>query len=163
MTYQQPFQTHDCDTGEEASSLLTSVTGSKKKNGVPSIRAMIVTTCLSLGTLAVICYGGSGSSNSIFHHAADTSEALLLRHNQAAPGVYDPRVYDPKQDFCFKDTDNAGKYCWYPEDKTPFPGYPQWKGASGHGYDNCGLLCTSLCDDDDNNDHDHGHGALTIV
>ena len=129
--------------------MLNSVTGSKKKNGVPSIRAMIVTTCLSLGTLAVICYGGSGSSNSIFHHAADTSEALLLRHNQAAPGVYDPRVYDPKQDFCFKDTDNAGKYCWYPEDKSPCPGQPQWKGVDGHGYNNCGLLCTAVVDDDD--------------
>ena len=133
MTYQTPTQTHDYDTAEEASSLLTSVTGSKKKNGVPTIQAMIG-TCLLLGTISVIYYGGSDSSNSTFHHAADTSEAFLLRHNQAAPGVY-----DPKQDFCFKDTDNAGKYCWYPEDKSP---YGNWVGDGGHGYSDCGLKCT---------------------
>ena len=73
MTNQKPTKTYN----DEASLLLTSVTASpvpsfsfgqgvgvpatKKKKNVPTMRAMIVTTCFLLGTLAVI-YGGSHSS-----------------------------------------------------------------------------------------------------
>ena len=157
MTYQTTTQTHDCDTVEEASSLLTSVTGSpapsfpfgqgggggggvsarKKKNRVPSTRALIV-TCLLLGTVAVIYYGGSGSSNTNFQRADDTSEALLLRHNQAAP------VYDPSQAFCFKDRDNDDKYCWYSTDNFPVGNWEGFTCAGGHGCAQCGPKCTSV-------------------
>ena len=49
-------------------------------------------------------------------------------------------VYDPRQDFCFADTDNPGKYCWYYTDKLP---YGNWKGEGGRGYDKCGGYCSA--------------------
>ena len=54
----------------------------------------------------------------------------------------DASVFDPSQDFCFKDTDNAGKYCWYPEIKFPVG---NWK-AGARGYNDCGPQCTSVTD-----------------
>ena len=58
---------------------------------------------------------------------------LLLGNNPAAPVVY-----NPKQHYCYTDKDNAGKYCWYLEDKLP---YGNWKGEGGHGYNDCGPEC----------------------
>ena len=46
--------------------------------------------------------------------------------------------YDPSLHYCFKDTDNAGKYCWYPEDNLPSG---NWKGEGGHGENDCGSRC----------------------
>ena len=67
MTYQKP---HDDDVKvEEATSLLSGqggggVPAGTKKNGVPTMRAMIVTTAsVFLGTLAVVIYGGRGGSS----------------------------------------------------------------------------------------------------
>ena len=141
MTYQKPNQTHDDDNADanEASSLLLPVAGGagggvptiKKKNGGP-MRAMIATCCL-LGTLAVI-YGGRGSSRS-----GGLSAALFLGHNQAAPVVY-----DPSQDFCFADNDNADKYCWYPTDNFPVGNWAGVTCAGGHGCAQCGPQCTSV-------------------
>ena len=127
MTYQKPNQTHDDDdNAEEASSLLTSVTASplpssllrqdwvattKKKHGAP-MRAKIATTCFFLGTLAVI-YGGRGSSSSNTNRTAGVSADLLRSHNQAAS------MYEPSQDYCFRDNDNPDKFCWYPHDYFP--------------------------------------------
>ena len=50
-------------------------------------------------------------------------------------------VYDPSQDFCFKDKDNADKYCWCRTDNFPFG---NWKGVGGRGYGQCGDLCTHV-------------------
>ena len=105
MTYQNPTHTHDNDTAEEAAPLLTLVPASpapalsfghegggdvapatkKKNDGGVSIRTLIVTTCILLGTLAVVLSGGRGrrSSNNI-HRTDGTSEALLLGRTQAA-------------------------------------------------------------------------------
>ena len=105
MTYHIPTHTHDNDTAEEAAPLLTLVPASpapalsfgqhegggdgapatKKNDGGVSIRTLIVTTCILLGTLAVVLSGGRGrrSSNNI-HRTDGTSEALLLGHTQAA-------------------------------------------------------------------------------
>ena len=59
-----------------------------------------------------------------------------------------PPVYDPSYDFCFKDNDNAGKYCWYPNDRLPDG---NWKGEGGHAYNDCGDLCTDVADDPSGN------------
>ena len=88
----------------------------------------VIATCILLGTLAVIYSGGRSSSRS-----GGLSAALFLGHNQAAPVVY-----DPSQDFCFADNDNADKYCWYPTDNFPVG---NWKGEGGHGYGDCGPVC----------------------
>ena len=69
MTYQKPPtpKHDDDDTVEEASSLLfgqgggDGVPARKKKHGVPTMRTMVVTACVLLGTFAMI-YGGRGSS-----------------------------------------------------------------------------------------------------
>jgi len=94
MTYHNPTHTHDNDTAEEASSLLTIVTASpdpslslgqeggdvpaiKKKNGGVPMRLMIATTtCILLGTLAVL-YGGRSSSHT---SSGGISVDLLLGH-----------------------------------------------------------------------------------
>ena len=152
MTYPNPTHTqHKNNNADEASSLLTIVTAfpapastlrqdgdvptTKKKNGGVLMRTMIVTTCFLLGTIAVIFYGGSSNTNSNINHASSTSEALLLRHNQAAP------MYDPNQAYCFKDKDNDDKYCWYPTDNYPFG---NWGGVTGAAYNNCGPQCTKV-------------------
>ena len=133
--YQNLTQKHD-DNADEASLLLLTVAGgvsaTKKTHGV-SMRAMIATcfVLLVLGTLAVLYSGGSGSGNT--NRTDGSSEALLLDHNQAAPYVYDPKRY-----YCNTDTDNPGKYCWFPTDKLPCG---NWKGEDGHGYNDCGPLC----------------------
>ena len=62
----------------------------------------------------------------------------------APPPPPPPPVYDPSQDFCFADTDNAGKYCWYPSDNTPDG---NWKGEGGHAPGDCGDLCTDVAGD----------------
>ena len=134
MTYQK--LTHNDDNADEASSLFLAVAGGgvpatkKKKNGVP-MRAMIA-TCFLLGTLAVLYYG-RGRSNT--NHTDGTSKALLLGQNQAAP------VYNPDHDFCFADTDNPGKYCWFCFDNLPVG---NWKGEGGHVYNDCGDMCTEF-------------------
>ena len=52
-------------------------------------------------------------------------------------------VFDPDQDYCFTDTDNPGKYCWYPTNYLPVG---RWVGVSvaGHGDTNCGPQCTEV-------------------
>ena len=153
MTYRKPTQTQDDDNvNDEASSLLAIGTASPsssscsfgpgggvpartKKTGVP-MRAVIA-TCFLLGTIAVI-YGGNSSSNSSIR-AVGSSDALLLRQNQAAP------LYDSNTDYCFK-SKTADQYCWYPTDSFPDG---RWKGVGGHGDNNCGPTCTSVNDDDD--------------
>jgi len=52
-----------------------------------------------------------------------------------------PEGYNPSKDYCFKDNDNAGKYCWYPTDNLPVG---NWDGFTGAGYDNCGPKCTTV-------------------
>ena len=47
-------------------------------------------------------------------------------------------VYDPSQDFCFKDKENMDKYCWDPDDRLPVG---NWKGEGGHIYNDCGPKC----------------------
>ena len=151
MTYQKPIPNYDNNADADAASslILTIVTASpapsfslgqeggapatQKKNGVPTMRAMIVTTCFLLGTLAVI-YGGRGSSSS--HTRSGDLAAELLR--KADDTSYN---YDPTSDFCFTDTDTAGKYCWYPTDNRPCG---NWKGEGGHGYNDCGRKCTRV-------------------
>ena len=69
MTYQNLTLEHD-DNAEEVSPLLLTVAGGgvpagKKKNGVPTMRAMLVTSCFLLGTLAVIYGGRISSSNTV--------------------------------------------------------------------------------------------------
>jgi len=49
--------------------------------------------------------------------------------------------YDPSQDFCIRDNDNVGKYCWYTYDSFPCG---DWRGVTGLGYDNCGPKCTLI-------------------
>ena len=96
MTFQPTIQTHDNDDkADEASSLLLTVAeggvpARTKKNSIP-MRAMIA-TCFLLGTIAVIYFGESGSSNT----SSDGISAVLVRgHNQAAT----MSVYDPSQDY----------------------------------------------------------------
>ena len=63
------------------------------------------------------------------------------------PGIV-PAVYDPNQDFCFKDNVNDGKYCWYYfENRFPSP-VGQWEGENGRGSGDCGDLCTKFVDGD---------------
>ena len=146
MTYQKPA--HNDDNADEASSLLTIVTAApapsfslgqdgeakqKKKNGVPTMRAMIATTCFFLGTLAVLYSGGSGSRNT--HRTDGTAETLLLGQKQAW------QTYDPRKDYCFADNDNPGKYCWFCFDNLPDG---NWKGEGGHIYNDCGDMCTEF-------------------
>ena len=100
----------------------------KKKIGVP-VRAMVATACFLLGTLAVLYYGGRGSSGSSKTASSGGILADLLQG------------YDPNQDFCFADTDNPGKYCWYCYDARP---YGNWKGEGGRGYGDCGKKCTNF-------------------
>ena len=100
----------------------------KKKNGIP-MRAMIA-MCFLLGTLAVL----------YSHLTGGTSEALLLGQNQAAS-----RVYDPNQDYCFADTDNPGKYCWFCFDDYP---YGNWEGVTGAAAGDCGSICHSVHNSD---------------
>ena len=45
-----------------------------------------------------------------------------------------------KQDFCFTDLNNPGKYCCYPTAHTP---YGNWKLVRNR-YDNCGSKCTNV-------------------
>ena len=139
MTFQPPSQTHDNDdNADEASSLLRTVAEgdvptTKKKNGGVPMRAMIA-TCVLLGTLAVI-YVGRGSSNI---SAGVISAALVLGQNSVAS------VYDPSQDYCFTDTDNADKYCWFPIDRYPCGNWQGVTCAGGHGCDQCGDRCTTV-------------------
>ena len=146
VTYQKQTQTHDDDNVDEASSLLTIATAAPssssssslrqdgvattKKNGVPTMRAVIA-TCILLGTLAVIYSGCRSSSRS-----GGLSAALFFGYNQAAPVVY-----DPSQDFCFADDDNDDKYCWYPDDRLPSG---NWYSVTDRGYNDCGSMCTSV-------------------
>ena len=139
MTYQQPTPKHDDDNADEASSLLLTVAGgggvpaTKKTHGVP-MRAMIATTCVLLGTLAVLYSGGRGSNRHNNTHLTEgTSTALLHGQNQAA------RVFDPSQNYCYKDNDHADKYCWFPLDNLPSG---NWKADGGRGYNDCGPECT---------------------
>ena len=160
MTYHIPTHTHDNDTAEEAAPLLTLVPASpapalsfgqhegggdgapatKKNDGGVSIRTLIVTTCILLGTLAVVLSGGRGrrSSNNI-HRTDGTSEALLLGHTQAALEVYEP-YYDPSQNYCFSEQYGFGRYCWYPTAGYTYP-TGTWNAVTDRGYDSCGPVC----------------------
>ena len=61
--------------------------------------------------------------------------------NDCGPQCIVPVLYDPSQDFCYKDKDNVGKYCWYPTDNFPCG---NWKGEGGRGYNDCGPKCTTV-------------------
>ena len=144
MTYQNPTPNYDnADADSEASSLLTVVAASPspsfssgrpdrvatKKNGAPMV-AVVATCFLLLGTIAVIYQGNSNS------RAVDLSDALLLRQN--------PLYATGTSDVCYKDKDNAGKYCWYIFDLHPYP-EEQWEIApTPHGNNNCGQMCTEF-------------------
>ena len=130
MTYQNLTLEHD-DNAEEVSPLLLTVAGGgvpagKKKNGVPTMRAMLVTTCFLLGTLTVIYGGRISSSNTV-----NLGAALL------------DDVYDPNSDYCYKDKDHADRYCWYPTDEFPCTEQNYWvlDGNHYHGYNDCGPEC----------------------
>ena len=154
MTYQKTSPNND--NAEEESSLLTIVTASpdpslsfgqeggdvpatKKKNGGVPMRLMIATTCILLGTLAVL-YGGRSSS----HTRSGGLAADLLRSQNQAPELYAPGGYDK----CYRDKDNPGKYCWHDSrfmggcgSCWPFP-MEQWEiDPNPHGNNNCGQLC----------------------
>ena len=94
----------------------------------------MTTACVVLGTLAVLS-GGRGGSSSRHTRSGDLATELLRTAHDTS---YD---YDPSKDFCYTDTDNAGKYCWYPTDHYPCG---NWDGEGGHGYHNCGRLCTQV-------------------
>ena len=146
MTYQtSPTPTHDVNVEEASSLLLTRGTPAPsscscrpKTTMVPTtMRAMIVTTaCVVLGTLAVLS-GGRGGSSSRHTRSGDLATELLRTAHDTS---YD---YDPSKDFCYRDNDNAGKYCWYPTDIYPCG---NWDGESGHGYHDCGRKCTQIID-----------------
>lgn len=158
MTFQPPSPTHDNNNdnkAEEASSLLHTVaeedrpTTKKKNGGVPTMRAMIVTTCFVLGTLAVIYSGGSGSGRNT--SSGVLSAALVRGHTQAAP-VYD----NPSDnDFCLHDNRGESKYyhnpyCWYPTQDFPFGNPPSvYPGVFGV---NCYQPCTDFDASDPNQD-----------
>ena len=155
MTYQKTSPNND--NAVEESSLLTIVTASpdpslsfgqeggdvpatKKKNGGVPMRLMIATTCILLGTLAVL-YVGSGSSSTA---SSGGLAADLLRSQNQAPELYAPGGYDK----CYRDKDNPGKYCWHDSrfmggcgSCWPFP-MEQWEiDPNPHGNNNCGQLC----------------------
>ena len=50
-------------------------------------------------------------------------------------------VYDPSRDYCYKDKDNARKYCWCPTDSLPSGNY---EGKSGRAYNDCGEKCNKF-------------------
>ena len=142
MTYQKPpTQKHDDDVKvEEATSLLSGqgeggVPAGKKKPGVPTRRALIVTTCFLLGTLAVIYYGGRGRSSSTASSGGLAAD--LLRKA-------DDTVYDPSQSNCYKDNDTAGHYCWYPTGNFPCESGHWDLEYYGRAYNDCGRKCTQV-------------------
>ena len=173
MTYQKLNPNYDnadadadADADESSLLVLTAVdvspsfslgqdgVATKKNHGVRMI--VVVAICFLLGTMAVI---HQGSSNS---RAVGSSDALLLRQNQAAP-VFNPsqgtyylaptsELYAPNtSNVCFKDKDNAGKYCWYTQ-KGSEP-YGNWEvDPNPHGNNNCGPMCTVFfCGPDEGN------------
>ena len=90
--------------------------------------------------------------------SGDISSDLLLGQKK------EEHLYDPNQDYCYTDKDNAGKECWYHTDHFPCG---NWKEDGRHGNNNCGPKCTEVyypiigChnteDDEDDYDH-HGDG-----
>ena len=56
--------------------------------------------------------------------------------------VHDPQVYDPSRDYCYKDKDNANKYCWYPIHRFPCP-KGQWEGSNA-ARGQCGDKCSEV-------------------
>ena len=119
-----------------------------KKNGVLTMRAMIVTTCFFLGTLAVL----SGSRGSNTDSSGDLSADLLRGgHTQAVPsdGI-SLEVYDPSSDYCFKDHETPGKYCWHSNNNLPCEGDGTGDGTDWRAevwswwYTDCGPKCTKV-------------------
>jgi len=139
---------------------------------VPTMRATIVTTvCVFLGTLVVLSRGRGGSSSRRHTRSGDlAAELLRTAHDTSYDcdpsskpcytepadttfgyGCGNPASYDPREDFCFVDEDNPGKYCWFSDEKAdPLRDhllYPcgNWKEVAlvERGYD-CGRLCTQL-------------------
>ena len=138
MTYQN--HSDDKAAADEASSLFLPAGDAKPKkttNGVPTMRARIATCLFLLGTLGVLSsWGSSSSSNTNTHRTDGTSKALLPGHT---PAVRREEYYDPRQDYCFMDTDTAGKYCWYATDAS-LP-YGNWVKDGAHLYNDCGPEC----------------------
>ena len=96
MTYQKPSPHYDTADADEASSLVLTVVdaspsfslgpdgvATKKKNGVPTMRAMI-TMCFVLGTLVVLYGGRSGRNSNTARSTGGLSAALLRGPNPAA-------------------------------------------------------------------------------
>ena len=100
MTNQKPTKTYD----DEASLLLTSVTAAPapsfsfgqggggrvpatKKMNVPTMRAMIVTFCFLLGTLAMIYSGSRGGSSNISSTANTGTVAVVTSDDSCATEV----------------------------------------------------------------------------
>ena len=48
------------------------------------------------------------------------------------------RIFRPGYDFCFNDTDNTWKYCWFPTYRLP---YGNWEQVVSSAYISCGLKC----------------------
>ena len=98
MTYQKPSPHYDTADADEASSLVLTVVdaspsfslgpdgvATKKKNGVPTMRAMI-TMCFVLGTLVVL-YGGRSGRNSNTARSTGGLSAALLRGARSTGGL----------------------------------------------------------------------------
>ena len=154
MTYQKPIPNsnydNNADANEASSLVLTAVVddaspssfsfghdgvATKNKNE-GRMRRAVIATCFVLGFVAVVLYGGGRSRQSHMARSTGGLSAELLR--KADDTSYN---YDPTSDFCFTDTDTAGKYCWYPTDNRPCG---NWKGEGGHGYNDCGRKCTRV-------------------
>ena len=52
-------------------------------------------------------------------------------------------LYAPATDFCFKDKDKVGDYCWSTVGYY-WLGYGNWEiTEDDHGNNNCGVMCTA--------------------
>ena len=98
----------------------------KKKNGVPTMRAMIVTTCFLLGALAVIFSGGNRGSSSSSSTAYSGTVAALAEcglNGDPCYGGY-PEWWLPNGGCCATTTcvskKNSGDACYSYEDTSCF-------------------------------------------
>ena len=135
----------------EGTSVAPRSTNNKRTSSSSIVRALMVGTAMAVGALVLRMAGPAKMVTTM--HKTRNVDGMVVASGATQAGSH-PRVtaggagifteeYDPRQAFCFADTDNPGKYCWYPTDNLPIG---NWARIDGRGYGDCGSKCEATQD-----------------
>ena len=93
----------------------------------------MVGTAMAMGALLLMA--GPSKMTTMNSSSSNVDGKIVVSSNPPPT----EQMFDPSQNYCYKDNDYADKYCW---DPVAHLLSGNWKEDGGHGYNDCGPECT---------------------